>query len=178
MSIHFFFNMSMEVIQFSTKKNLPQSKIIKENMCLEGLKLKKCRIVKRSSLKRGKSVTQLHVFTLHSMNIQGLWGQHNKLNLNQFLEMGKPNMPFIHETMGKGDYIVYELKKLYVAWGFLALDSNRLSRGLVTIWNQRWTLINSYSILSNICTKSINKSKGFLITILKVYGPYEDTHGF
>jgi hypothetical protein len=48
------------------------------------------------------------------------------------LELDKPDIVPIQETMGKGDQLTFELKKSLRGCDFLALDSKGFSRGLIT----------------------------------------------
>jgi exonuclease III len=72
-----------------------------------------------------------------SLNVRGVGGAPNFLALKQFLELVKPDILFIQETM------VSELKareifaKLLPMWKFCGVDSNGLSGGLLSAWNPR-----------------------------------------
>jgi hypothetical protein len=49
-----------------------------------------------------------------SINIHGLGVQVNKLSLKCLVEVNKPEVVFIQETMGKGDTLVKNIKISFV----------------------------------------------------------------
>jgi hypothetical protein len=100
------------------------------------------------------------------------------LALKWLVEVNKPEVIFIQETMGKGDTIVRDMKKSFVGWEFLALDAKGFSGGLITGWSQNISLINSFVVCSGLCIEVFSKSLGMELTLLNVYGPYEGKQTF
>jgi hypothetical protein len=94
------------------------------------------------------------------------------------VELDNPDVIMIQETMGKGDPLVLELKKMFGGWDFYGLDSDGFSGGIITRFNKNITLVNYFVVCSSLCTVVHNKSLGHSLTLLNVYGPYEGRKWF
>jgi hypothetical protein len=82
-------------------------------------------------------------------------------------------MTIDESPMGNGDQFIFELKKSFWGWDFLALNSEGFSGGLITGWNHNVSLINSFSVHLGHCTVVYSKSLSLNLTLLNVYGPQE-----
>jgi hypothetical protein len=58
------------------------------------------------------------------------------------------------------------------------MDSEGLSRGIITGWNSNAMLSNVFSIKSGLFTEVFCKILGFSLSIINVYGSYEGRHNF
>jgi hypothetical protein len=96
----------------------------------------------------------------------------------RMVEINKPNVMFIQETMGLGDPFIRELRKLLVGWDLCALDAEGASGGIITGWSSNCTLINSFVVFSGLYTKLFCKNLGLALTLFNVYGPYEEKEEF
>ena len=65
--------------------------------------------------------------------------------------------------MVKGDKMPVDMKNMFLSWDFCVLDSNVLSRGLITSWDQNLSLLNSFVVMSSLCIEVFYKSLGKLV---------------
>jgi exonuclease III len=69
------------------------------------------------------------------------------LSLKQLLEMVKPDILFIQETMVSEHKVRRFLQKLLPLWKFCGVDSNGLSGGMLSTWNPRKDDFNAFLTL-------------------------------
>ena len=85
---------------------------------------------------------------------------------------------FLYKYMVKGDKMLVDMKNMFLSSKFCVLDSNVLSRGLITSWDQNLSLSNSFVVVSSLCIEVFYKSLGIPLIFFKIYGPYDDMQSF
>eukprot|EP01018_Ginkgo_biloba_P014689 Gb_05753 [translate_table: standard] len=96
----------------------------------------------------------------------GLGGQAKKLALKRLIELEKPEVIFVQESLSQRDLLLGELKKLLFGWDFLALDVDGFSGGLITGWSENINLINVFAMHSWLCTEVYCKGLCLTLTLL------------
>jgi hypothetical protein len=74
------------------------------------------------------------------------------------VELDNPDLIVIEETMGKGDPLVFELKKMFGRWGFYGLDSDGFYIGIITGFNKNLTLVKCFVVCRDLCIVVHSKS--------------------
>eukprot|EP01018_Ginkgo_biloba_P002192 Gb_33330 [translate_table: standard] len=82
---------------------------------------------------------------------RGLGSTSRKQTLGRLVDVHKPDVLFLQETLGEGLGLVRELKKFLKEWDFIALDAVGHSGGLILSWRRRaFQCTNSMSFESGL----------------------------
>jgi hypothetical protein len=68
---------------------------------------------------------------LMSPNMCGLGGRAQKLSLRRLVDVDRPYVVLLQESMGRNESIILDLQKLFSGWGFLVVDVDGHSSGLL-----------------------------------------------
>lgn len=66
----------------------------------------------------------------------------------------------------------------FLGWNFLTLDFDSHSGGLIIGWGANFSLLNSFIVISGLCIEVFCKSLVKNLTLLNMYGLYEDKQSF
>jgi len=110
-----------------------------------------------------------------SFNCRGLAGPLKRPALKRVIDKENPDVVLLQETLGEVDVIKNKLEGMLPGWVFECLDVRGRSGGLATGWNSRTIKCgNVWGMESAIgCTLS-SLGLGEEITLLNIYGPYQD----
>ena len=113
-----------------------------------------------------------------SLNIRGLGGSVKQKILRHLLKTLSPDVVLLQETMTSTYPTLFAFSKLCPGWEFCALDSLRLSRGILSGWNPRVLRCKAYHTLAGILLKATLRGFSVPFSILNVYGPYSHRDTF
>jgi hypothetical protein len=94
------------------------------------------------------------------------------LYLKQLLEMVKPDILFIQETMVSEHKASEIFAKLLPLWKFCEVDSNGLSGGMLSTWNPMKDDFNSFLTPTGILLDGLVKDINKRLKLVNSYGPY------
>jgi len=109
---------------------------------------------------------------LPSFNCRGVANPSNKISLRRLVELSKPDILLLQETLGELDSIIPLLEILLKQWKFFGIDSKGHSGGLAIGWNtSNIKLINSWGFDSCIGININLEDLGRSFTISNICGP-------
>jgi hypothetical protein len=110
-----------------------------------------------------------------SFNCRGLAGSLKITSLYMLVESNQPDIMMLHETMGEEVVIIPQLFSLLKSWEFVGSDARGHSGGLAIGWNPKIVkVISSWGFESGLGLNILSKETGSEVTILNLYGPYQE----
>ena len=110
-----------------------------------------------------------------SYNCRGLASQPKKLALRELMKSYDPDVLMLQETLGLGVEVVGTLSRMFIGWGFHALDAHEISGRLVLgIKSGRLKEISSWGFENSLAMEVYSNELCHPILLLNVYGPCLD----
>ena len=111
-------------------------------------------------------------------NTRGLGSSPKLKSLRRMIDIQKPSIIFIQETMMEGEKSKEVLEPWLKGWSFVHISSEGHSGGLITSWNQEYEemLVEKHSTMLKTMLKE--KATGTAFALYNVYGPYLNRKGF
>jgi hypothetical protein len=113
-----------------------------------------------------------------TLNMRGVGGSSKYLALKRFLDLVKPDVLLIQETMVGVEKSRDLFGKLLPHWFFYGVDCTSLSGGLLSAWNPRKIIFSTYLILAGILLEGRIKDLDRVLKVINYYGPYSDREAF
>jgi len=110
-----------------------------------------------------------------SFNCRGLAGPLKRPALRRVLDLEHPDVLMLQETLGEMEAVKSKLEGMLPGWVFQCLDVRGRSGGIATGWNTRTVKIeNVWGMDSVLGCSFFSSDTGEEITLLNIYGPYQD----
>jgi exonuclease III len=113
-----------------------------------------------------------------TLNVRGVGGSSNYLALKRLLDLVKPDVFLIQETMVRVEKARDIFVKLLPHWYFCVVFSMGLSGGMLSAWNLRKDDFFSYLIPAGILLEGHVKDLDRNLKVINCYGPYTDKEVF
>jgi hypothetical protein len=113
-----------------------------------------------------------------SLNLRGVEGASKKLALKEFLFSVKPDIVFFQETMVDHLRAKHFFLKACPSWNYVAMDSSRLSRGLLLGWNPRVGCLEDFKYELGIFLEGRVSNIPGPVKLLNCYNPYKERAPF
>jgi len=114
-----------------------------------------------------------------SFNCRGLASSHKKASLKRLVECTRPDILLLQETLGDSSSVKAQLEKLLLGWEFDGLDARGRSGGLATGWRTKdFKCANMVGFDSGLGVQLFSVEFGKLLTVLNIYGPYNNREAF
>jgi hypothetical protein len=98
-----------------------------------------------------------------------------KIVLRRLVDLNSPDVIMLQETLGVSETVVKALESLFPGWMFAAVDARGRSGGLATGWLKKTCNYESvWGFESGIGLTFFSSGMGRNVTIINVYGPYQD----
>jgi len=113
--------------------------------------------------------------TILSFNCCGLANPSKKLSLQRLVDLNSPDAILLQETLGVSETMVKDLESLFPGWMFAAVDARGHSGGLATRWLKNTCNFEIFwGFESGIGPTFFSSWMWRNVTIINVYGPYQD----
>jgi len=110
-----------------------------------------------------------------SFNCRGLAGPLKRPALRRVLDLEHPDVLMLQETLGEMEAVKSKLEGMLPGWVFHCLDVRGRSGGIATGWNPRTVKAeNVWGMDSVLGCSFLSSDIGEEITLLNIYGPYQD----
>jgi hypothetical protein len=113
-----------------------------------------------------------------SLNVRGVGGAPKFLSLKRLLELVKPDVFFVQETMVCGNKAREVFSKLLSQWKMCVVDSSGLSGGFLSSWNPNKDNFDAYLTPAGILLEGFVKDVNKNLKLVNCYGPYQNRHLF
>jgi exonuclease III len=113
-----------------------------------------------------------------TLNVRGVGGSSKYLALKRLLELVKPDVMLIQETMVGVEKARDLFVKLLPHWFFCGVDSTGLSGGMLSTWNPRKDDFYAYLIPAGILVEGHVKDLDRDLKVINCYGTYSDREVF
>ena len=110
-----------------------------------------------------------------SFNCRGLAGPLKRPALRRVIDIEHPDVLLLQETLGEVDAIKRKLEGMLLGWVFECLDVRGRSGGLATRWNPKTVKLGNVWGMELVLGCTLTSTDiGEEITLLNIYGPYQD----
>jgi len=110
-----------------------------------------------------------------SFNCRGLAGPLKRPALRRVIDLEHPDVLLLQETLGEMGAVKARLEGMLPGWTFECLDVRGRSGGLATGWNTRSIRIENVWGMESVIGCSLSSLDiGEELTLLNIYGPYQD----
>jgi len=110
-----------------------------------------------------------------SFNCRGLAGPLKRPALRRVIDLEHPDILMLQETLGEMEAVKSKLEAMMPGWVFHCLDVRGRSGGIATGWNPRTVkIVNVWGMDSVLGCSLFSSDIGEEITLLNIYGPYQD----
>jgi exonuclease III len=113
-----------------------------------------------------------------TLNVRGVGGYIKYLALKRFIELTKPDVLLLQETMVSATKARETIVKILPNWYSCGVDSTGLSGGLLTVWNPKKVDFNAYLTSAGIMLEGTVKDLDKKLKLINCYGPYLDREVF
>ena len=109
-----------------------------------------------------------------SYNVRGLGGAPKLAALSRILDLKRPKVVALQETMTEGGRAKDTLKTHLRDWEMKTLDAEGHSRGLLTTWSPAIVCHNKNKFKDAIGTELEDLETGLIFYFLNLYAPFYD----